>query len=79
MGLKDQNMALRWVQKNIHKFGGDPNDVTISGQSAGGVSSHFHVLSPLSKGKSENFIKCITKLLLTKLPNCLKEKNRNLD
>ena len=49
-GLKDQVMALRWVQKNIDKFGGDPNDVTIFGQSAGAVSVHLIVLSPLAKG-----------------------------
>jgi carboxylesterase type B len=50
-GMKDQVMALRWVQKNIAKFGGNPNRVTIFGESAGGSSVHFHLLSPLSKGK----------------------------
>ncbi|KAJ8875859.1 hypothetical protein PR048_023762 [Dryococelus australis] len=49
-GLKDQTAALRWIQKNIAKFGGNPNNVTIFGESAGGASVHFHVLSPLSKG-----------------------------
>jgi carboxylesterase type B len=42
--------ALRWVQKNIAAFGGDANKVTIFGESAGGMSVHFHVLSPRSKG-----------------------------
>jgi Carboxylesterase type B len=50
-GLKDQVLALRWVQQNIAQFGGDPNNVTIFGQSAGGASAHFHMLSPMSKGK----------------------------
>jgi len=35
MGLKDQNLALRWVQENIKKFGGDPDQVTIMGQGSG--------------------------------------------
>ncbi|KAJ8893142.1 hypothetical protein PR048_005725 [Dryococelus australis] len=49
-GLKDQSAALRWIQKTIAKFGGDPNNVTIFGASAGGASIHYNILSPLSKG-----------------------------
>ncbi|XP_042894416.1 juvenile hormone esterase-like isoform X2 [Penaeus japonicus] len=49
-GLKDQTFALRWVQDNIHHFGGDAARVTIFGESAGGASVHFHLLSPKSKG-----------------------------
>ncbi|KAJ9581580.1 hypothetical protein L9F63_023239, partial [Diploptera punctata] len=49
-GLKDQVMALRWIQENIAQFGGDPDKVTIFGMSAGGASIHYQVLSPLSKG-----------------------------
>ncbi|XP_055603721.1 juvenile hormone esterase-like [Uranotaenia lowii] len=49
-GLKDQTAALRWIQRNIAKFGGDPEKVTIFGQSAGGASVQMHMLSPLSRG-----------------------------
>lgn len=49
-GMKDQVLAMRWVQQNIVAFGGDPNSVTLAGFSAGSASVHFHVLSPLSKG-----------------------------
>ncbi|XP_055686848.1 venom carboxylesterase-6-like [Lutzomyia longipalpis] len=50
MGMKDQVVALQWVQENIHLFGGDPNRVMINGVSAGGASTHLHYFSPLSAG-----------------------------
>jgi carboxylesterase type B len=49
--MKDQVAALRWVRDNIAVFGGNPKSVTIFGESAGGASSHLHMLSPTSKGK----------------------------
>ncbi|XP_057331654.1 juvenile hormone esterase-like isoform X1 [Microplitis mediator] len=49
-GLKDQNLALKWVQKNIRNFGGDPKKITIFGQSAGSASTLYHILSDQSKG-----------------------------
>jgi para-nitrobenzyl esterase len=49
-GIRDQQAALQWVKKNISKFGGDPNNVTIFGGSAGGLSVLVHLVSPLSDG-----------------------------
>ncbi|KAK0088946.1 hypothetical protein PV325_010134 [Microctonus aethiopoides] len=48
--LKDQVLAFKWVKRNIKSFGGDPNKVTIFGESTGGASVDFHVLSHASSG-----------------------------
>lgn len=49
-GLMDQQAALRWVQRNIRKFGGDPQNVTVAGQSAGALGVLVHLISPGSRG-----------------------------
>ncbi|KAG1653307.1 Acetylcholinesterase [Nymphon striatum] len=53
MGLLDQQLALEWVKKSIDAFGGDSNDITIFGISAGGASVGYQLLSP----KSHNLFK----------------------
>lgn len=49
-GLRDQVLALEWVRDNIKQFGGDPNQVTIFGESAGGASVEYMMRTPLAKG-----------------------------
>lgn len=56
MGLLDQREALHWIQKYISQFGGDPNNVTVFGQSAGALSICWHLLAPDSRGLFQHAI-----------------------
>ncbi|XP_076451287.1 cocaine esterase-like [Babylonia areolata] len=49
-GLWDQALAIKWVKDNIQAFGGDPNEITLFGQSAGAASVGYQMLSPVNKG-----------------------------
>jgi para-nitrobenzyl esterase len=49
-GIMDQQAALRWVQRNVAYFGGDPNNVTLGGQSAGAYDTAANLLAPSSAG-----------------------------
>lgn len=49
-GMKDQVTAMKWVKTNIHSFGGDPDNITIFGESAGAGSIGFHLISPMTRG-----------------------------
>jgi len=49
-GFQDQRAAMKWVQRNIAAFGGDPTNVTLFGESAGAISVLMHLTSPRSQG-----------------------------
>ncbi|KXJ83275.1 hypothetical protein RP20_CCG007795 [Aedes albopictus] len=49
MGLKDQRLVLKWVNENVGRFGGDPNNVTLFGESAGGAAVHLNYLADTSR------------------------------
>ncbi len=75
-GFSDQLMALRWVKENIEDFGGDSNNITIAGESAGGTSVCHIMASPYAKGL---FNKAISQ---SALPDCLHNSSsakRNMD
>jgi para-nitrobenzyl esterase len=67
-GLMDQQAALRWVQRNIRNFGGDPDNVTIAGESAGGLSVLAHLVSPGSRGLFQKAIVESGSFALTQQP-----------
>jgi para-nitrobenzyl esterase len=55
-GLMDQQAALRWVQRNIRGFGGNPRNVTVFGESAGGLSTLSQLVSPGARGLFQHAI-----------------------
>uniref|UniRef100_A0AC34RD49 Carboxylic ester hydrolase n=1 Tax=Panagrolaimus sp. JU765 TaxID=591449 RepID=A0AC34RD49_9BILA len=56
VGLWDQNLALKFIHQNIRHFGGDPNEMTLMGHSAGSSSVHAHSISPHSRNLIKQFV-----------------------
>lgn len=75
-GILDQIEALRWVQKNIAAFGGDRNNITIAGQSAGAFSVNALIASPLAKGLFHKAIAQSGGLLSNKLSQSLENSEK---
>ena len=56
MGMMDQALALDWVRAHIREFGGDPEEITLFGESAGAASVSYHMLSPMTSDKFKRVI-----------------------
>ncbi|KAH7108814.1 Alpha/Beta hydrolase protein [Dactylonectria macrodidyma] len=53
LALQDQRLALEWVSRNIKDFGGDPEQITLAGESAGAIYTHAHIVSKSSSSKTD--------------------------
>lgn len=76
-GLLDQALALQWVRDNVEAFGGDPEQITIAGESAGSMSVSAHMVSPHSKGLFAQAVGESGAVLGTFPPTPLAEAERN--
>ena len=57
-GLYDQITAIKWVKNNIASFGGNPDNITVIGQSAGAMSIQLHCISPITEGLFQQAVMC---------------------
>ncbi|MFI5153060.1 MAG: carboxylesterase/lipase family protein [Chitinophagales bacterium] len=78
-GIMDQIAALKWIQKNITQFGGDPGNVTIAGQSAGSFSVNCLVATPLAKGLFQKAIGESGAIFSNAMPNLAKGEEGGLN
>jgi para-nitrobenzyl esterase len=78
-GLLDQLAALQWIKKNINAFGGDPDNVTVGGQSAGSMSVNCLVASPLANGLIHKAISESGSFFVMKTKNLNEAEKQGID